>query len=71
MLDTVSRPLMIFGISVSLALHFLAITLFYFIGFAGTGVHIYESNFMIAMSEFFLIAFGLSINMILLKQYLR
>ena len=62
---------MIFGLSISLALHFLAIVLFYIIGFAGVGVHLYEHNAIIAMSEFFLIFFGLSINLILLKQYLR
>ncbi len=71
MLNRVPQSLMIFGIAVSLALHFLAITLFYFIGFEGIGVHIYESNVMIAVSEFFLIFFGLSVNLILLRQYLR
>lgn len=67
----IPHSLMIFGISVSLALHLLAIVLFYIIGFVGMDIHLYERNVIIARSEFFLIFLGLSVNFIILKRYLR
>ena len=64
------QSLVILGLSISLALHFLALVLFFIIGFQGSDVRLYENNILIAQSEFFLIVFGSSINIFLLKSYL-
>ena len=66
-----TQPIIILGLSVSLALHVLALILFYIIGFQGSDVRLYETNILIAQSEFFLVIFGFSINMFLLKTHLR
>ena len=66
----VSKSIFVFGLSVSLALNFLAIMLFYILGFQGSSVRLYEDNILIAQAEFFLVLFGFSINIAMLKNYL-